>query len=62
MARSGVPPLPPYTRVINFSAKVKEAWGDEWGRKDISYEFSNGRIFRASEPQGGPYTGTSTGT
>ena len=62
MARSGVPPLPPYTRQINFSAQVKAAWGDEWGRKDIAYEFSNGRIFRASEPQGGPYTGTSTGT
>ena len=61
MPRGGVPKLPPYTRTINFSDLCKKAWGDEWGRKDISYEMSNGRIFRASEPQGGPYTGTTTG-
>ena len=62
MARGGVPIIPPFTRTINFGAEVKRAWGDEWGRKDIAYEMSNGRIFRDSAPQGGPYTGTATGT
>lgn len=62
MARSGVPILPPVTRTIDFGALVKKAWGDEWGKKDVAYEFSNGRKFAASEPNGGPYTGTATGS
>lgn len=62
MARGGVPLLPPTTRQISYSALVRKAWGDEWGRKDTAYEFSNGRKFQVSEPNGGPYTGTSTGT
>jgi hypothetical protein len=62
MPRSGVPPLPPITRTVSFGALVRRAWGDEWLKKDIAYEFSNGRKFAASEPNGGPYTGTSTGS
>lgn len=62
MARGGVPTLPPATRVISFSALVKQAWGDEWGKKDVVYEFSNGRKFSDSAPNGGPYTGTATGS
>lgn len=62
MARSGVPTLPPVTRTIDFGAQCKASWGDEWGKKDVAYEFSNGRKFAASEPNGGPYTGTATGT
>jgi hypothetical protein len=62
MARSGVPLIPPVTRQISFGALVKQSWGDEWGKKDTAYEFSNGRKFDASEPNGGPYTGTATGT
>lgn len=62
MARGGVPNRPPFTRQINFGGLVKQMWGDEWGKKDIAYEFSNGRQFRASEPNGGPYTGTATGS
>ena len=62
MARSGVPSLPPIKRTIDFGAVVRQIWGDEWGKKDTAYEFSNGRKFQASEPQGGPYTGTSTGS
>ena len=62
MPRGGVPKLPPYTRTINFGALVRQAWGDEWMKKDVAYEMSNGRKFAASEPNGGPYTGTSTGT
>jgi len=62
MPRSGVPKLPPFTRTISFGAEVKRMWGDEWVKKDIGYEFSNGRQFRVSEPNGGPYTGTATGS
>lgn len=62
MPRSGVPLLKPVTRTIDFGAECKRAWGDEWGRKDIAYNFSNGRKFDASEPQGSVYTGTATGT
>lgn len=61
MARGGVPLLPPVTRVISFSAMVKQAWGDEWGKKDIAYEFGK-RKFDDSAPNGGPYTGTATGS
>lgn len=62
MARGGVPKLPPTTRIVDFGALVKQSWGDDWRKKDIAYEFSNGRKFAASEPNGGPYTGTATGT
>lgn len=62
MPRSGVPLLPPTTREISFGGLVKQAWGDDWGKKDVAYEFSNGRKFAASEPNGGPYTGTATGS
>ena len=62
MPRSGVPPLPPITRSIDYGALVRKAWGDEWLKKDTAYKFSNGRKFDVSEPQGGPYTGTSTGS
>lgn len=62
MPRSGVPTLPPATRTLNFGALVKKAWGDEWMKKDTAYVMSNGRKFQVSEPQGGPYTGTATGT
>ncbi len=60
MPRSGVPTLPPVTRTIDFGALVKQSWGDEWMKKDTAYEMSNGRLFAASEPQGGVYIGTAT--
>ena len=62
MPRSGVPRLPPTVRIVEYGALVKKAWGDDWLKKDVAYEFSNGRKFAASEPNGGPYTGTATGT
>lgn len=62
MPRSGVPLLPPFKRTVDFGAEVRRMWGDEWMKKDVAYEFSNGRKFAASEPQGGPYTGTATGS
>ena len=62
MPRSGVPPLPPSSRSFDWGSLVRKAWGDEWLKKDTGYEFSNGRKFDVSEPNGGPYTGTSTGS
>lgn len=62
MARSGVPKLPPFTRTVDYGALVRKAWGDDWLKRDIGYEWSNGRKFAASEPYGGVYTGTATGT
>jgi hypothetical protein len=37
---------------------VRDAWGDEWHKKETVYEFGNGRKFVARRV-GGPYTGTS---
>ena len=62
MARGGVPTLPPTTREVDLAALVRKAWGDEWMKKDTAYEFSGGRKFDVSEPNGGPYTGTATGS
>lgn len=62
MPRSGVPPLPPFTRTVDYGALVRQVWGDDWLKKDVAYEFSSGRKFAVSEPNGGPYTGTATGT
>lgn len=62
MPRGGVPLLPPFTRTVSFGDLCRQAWGDNWLKKDVAYEMSNGRKFAASEPNGGPYTGTQTGT
>ena len=62
MPRGGVPTLPPVTRTFDFGALCKQVWGDDWMKKDTAYEMSNGRLFATSEPNGGPYTGTATGT
>lgn len=55
-----VPTKPPTTSTLNWGAQVKKAWGDDWHKKDIAYEFSNGRKFNDPAPSGGPYTGTGT--
>lgn len=62
MPRSGVPLIPPFTRTVDYGSLVRKAWGDNWLKKDVAYEMSNGKKFAASEPNGGPYTGTATGT
>jgi hypothetical protein len=31
--------------VIDWNALVKEQWGPEWNKPEVSYEFSNGRKF-----------------
>ena len=53
--------LPPTSRTFDLAALVRKAWGDEWLKKEVVYEFSNGRKFEDSGVNGGPYTGTATG-
>lgn len=53
-----VPTKPPSTRTLDWGAKVRQAWGDQWHEKEIAYEMSNGRKFKDPAPNGGPYTGT----
>jgi hypothetical protein len=59
MARSGVPIKPPIFRTVDWGAISRKAWGEDYHKPDIAYEFSNGRRFNDSAPNGGPYTGTS---
>lgn len=37
------------TRKISVSAMVKKAWGSEYSRRDVVYEFSNGRRFESTD-------------
>ena len=39
----------------DYGNLVRRQWGTDWSKRDIVYEFSNGRIFRDSKEQGGPY-------
>jgi len=45
MAAQAIPPtLGKYvtTRTYNWRQMVVSAWGEEWGKNDIGYEFANG--------------------
>ena len=46
----------PTFKNVNWGAMVRQAWGDEWHKKEIAYEFSSGRKFNDSGAQGGPYS------
>lgn len=59
MARGGVPTKKPNTSTKNWGAMVRNAWQDDWHKKETAYEFSNGRKFEDPAQNGGPYTGTS---
>lgn len=44
------------TRILDWAALVKRAWGPEWGEPDIAYQFSNDRKFNSSDgSEGGIY-------
>jgi hypothetical protein len=43
------------TRIIDWSALVRNAWGDEYKKPDVVYEFSNGRKFSDSGELAGIY-------
>lgn len=36
---------PPSAREIDWSALVRQRWGTEWAKPEMSYEFSNGKKF-----------------
>lgn len=40
---------------IDYGNQARRAWGVEWSQRDVVYRFSNGRLFRDSASQGGPY-------
>ena len=40
-----MPETPVVFKEINLSAEIRKIWGPEWGKPEISYEFSNGRKF-----------------
>lgn len=47
------------SKVIDWAAEVRKAWGPEFYQPDVSYQFSNGREFKSSDGnRGGPYSGT----
>lgn len=58
MARNQVPVTPPTFSTQDWAAQVRLAWGDAWHKKEVAYEFSDGRKFVDPGAQGGPYTGT----
>jgi hypothetical protein len=42
--------LPPvHTRTLDYASMVREAWGEEWGKPEVVYEFSNGRKFYSTD-------------
>lgn len=34
---------PPKFRVIDMNAEAKKAWGPEWNKPEVAYEWSNGK-------------------
>ena len=50
-----VPTKPPNFRTIDYGALVRNAWGDEWHKKEVVYEFGT-RKFVDSGSSGGPYS------
>lgn len=52
---------PVASRVIDWAAEVRRAWGPEFSQPDKAYQFSNGREFKSTDGnRGGIYSGTST--
>lgn len=35
----------PTFSTLNWYGMVVDAWGEEWGRPEVAYEFSSGRRF-----------------
>ena len=48
----------PSSRVIDWAALVRKAWGPEYDQPDKAYEWSNGRKFDSTDgARGGIYEG-----
>ncbi len=40
---------PVTTRVLNWGAEVRKAWGDEYQKPDVAYEWSNGKKHESTD-------------
>lgn len=50
----------PTSKVIDWAALVRKAWGPEFSEPDKCYRFSNAREFKSTDGNhGGIYSGTS---
>ena len=45
MPTTANPKNEPSSRVIDMGAEARKAWGPEWAKAPVAYEFSNGRKF-----------------
>jgi hypothetical protein len=51
-------PNKPTTRTIDWTALVRKAWGDDYLKKEIVYEFSDGKKYQSTDSStSGFYTG-----
>lgn len=41
------------TKIIDWAAEVRKAWGPEWSEPDVAYQFSNDRKFKSTDGAGG---------
>ena len=57
---NGIPTNKPNTSTMDWGALVREAWGDDYLKREYCYQMSNGRKFYDSGPNGAFYTGTNT--
>jgi len=47
--------IPVQTKPIDYAALVRKVLGDDAKKKEVAYEFSNGRKFEDTGSNGGPY-------
>ena len=44
-----------HTSTRSWADLVRKAWGKEYTKPDVVYEFSGGRKFESTDANGGPY-------
>lgn len=40
---------PPTTRTLDWASIVRKIWGDEYLKKEVVYEFSNGKKYESTD-------------
>ena len=48
--------IPVQTKPIDYAALVRKALGEDYNKPEVVYEFSNGKTFKDSGSNGGPYS------
>ena len=67
MAQGDVPTKPPTFTTKDWGAMIRKLWGDDWHKRETSYEFNIGRDrtnvrqFKDSGGASGIYSGTGGG-